>query len=227
MITKSMQMYYREESDLTVDLDVLRAKQISYPNSGTLCTIGELMEDPRNAHAFLLKLTGERGSRIESVRRSPFFSFWATGDNRSTRQALNDMVVDIILPYAVTLPLTLMPSTVTNRSGCERNGATQYLLEPLVFNCSTWQSTPLLQMIQQVPNFRAANHTRVTQSPYDASRDHMLKFTPYNPFPASRNGLHHEAAGTHLFHTAFTFDELYHSHGKNSHFYARFYDTFY
>ena len=187
MITKSMQMYYREESDLTVDLDVLRAKQISYPNSGTLCTVGELMDGPGNAYAFLLKLTGEKGSKIESVRSSPFFSFWAPGDTRSTRQALNNMVVDIILPYAVTLPLILMLSAVTNRPDCEKNGATQYLLEPLVFNCSTWQSTPLLQMIQQVPNFRSAKQRRATQSPYDASREHMLKFTPYSPFPAARS----------------------------------------
>ena len=146
MITKSMQMYYREESDLTVDLDVLRAKQISYPNSGTLCTVGELMDGPGNAYAFLLKLTGEKGSRIESVRSSPFFSFWATGDNRSTRQALNDMVVDIIVPYAVTLPLTLMARAGRDRSNYEKNKATQYLLDPLVFDYSSWQLAPLVEI---------------------------------------------------------------------------------
>ena len=226
MITESMRMYYREESDLTVDLDVLRAKQISYPNSGTLCTVGELMDGPGNAYAFLLKLTGEKGSKIESVRSSPFFSFWAPGDTRSTRQALNNMVVDIILPYAVTLPLILMLSAVANRPDCEKNGATQYLLEPLVFNRSTWQLTSLLQMIQKVSNFRSVKQRRATQSPYDESTEHMLTFTPYSPFPAARSGLHHEAAGTHLFHTAFTLDELYYSHGKNNDFYARFYNTF-
>ena len=42
---------------------------------------------------------------------------------------LNDMVVDIIVPYAVTLPLTLMARAGRDRSNYEKNKATQYLLD--------------------------------------------------------------------------------------------------
>ena len=85
MISESMQRCYGEDSDLTVDLGKLRAKRISYPNSGTLCTIGDLMDHPGNAFAFLVRLTGERGSRIQSAITSPFFNFSSTGDITRTR----------------------------------------------------------------------------------------------------------------------------------------------
>ena len=226
MITESMQKYYREDNDLEVDLVELRAKEISYPNSGPLCTIGDLIAHPKNAFAFLLRLTGETGGQVQAVRSSPFFSFWATGDNRSTRQALNDMVVDIILPYAVTLPLAVHARAVINRAEREKNKAAQYLLDPLVQESDTKDLKSLLEMQKTAPEGRKAKKMRTTRSPYDVSTEDVVKFTPYSASYAARSKKHNEAAGTHLFHTAFTFDELCISYGKHKHFYARFYDTF-
>ena len=220
MITDSMQNYYREDNALEVDLVELRAKEISYPNSGPLCTIGDLMTHPKNAFAFLLRLTGETGPKIQRLHSSPFFSVWSTGDISCTRPrlVLNNMIVDIILPYAVTLPLALGARAVTNRAEREKNKAAQYLLEPLVFNRTTRHLSSLFQMQGTDPQGRATKKMRTTRSPYDVSTEDVVKFTPYSASYAARSKKHNEAAGTHLFHTAFTFDELYKSHGKRPHF---------
>ena len=221
MITDSMQKYYREDNDLEVDLVELRAKEISYPNSGPLCTIGDLIADPKNAFAFLLKLTGETGGHVDHLHSSPFFSFWSTGDISITRSrlVLNNMIVDIILPYAVTLPLAVHARAVINRAEREKNKAAQYLLEPLVLDPDTKDLKSLYEMQREAPQGRAAKRMRTTRSPYDAPTEDVVKFTPYSASSADRRKEHNEAAGTHLFHTAFTFDELHESHGKHAHFY--------
>ena len=136
------------------------------------------------------------------------------------------MVVDIILPYAVTLPLTLMARAARDRSNYEKNKATQYLLDPLVFNHSSRQLTPLLEMQRQVLQRRAVKQRRTTQSPHDVSSEHALKFTPYSVSYAACSRLHNEVADTHLFHTAFTLDELFNSWDKLDNFYDGFYNTF-
>ena len=91
-----------------------------------------------------------------------------------------------------------MAKAVRDRSNYEKNKV-QY---------SSWQWAPLVEMQRQVPQNRAAKQRRTTQSPYDVSAEHVIKFTPYSASYAARSTLHNEAAGTHLFHTAFTFDEL-------------------
>ena len=228
MITESMQKYYREDNDLEVDLVELRAKEISYPNSGPLCTIGDLIAHPKNAFAFLLMLTGETGGRVRHLHSSPFFSVWSTGDISKTRSrlVLSDMTFDIILPYAVTLPLAVRARAVINRAEREKNKAAQYLLEPLVRNPTTGHLNSLLQMQRRRRQGRAAKKMRTTRSPYDVPTEDVVKFTPYSASYAARSKKHNEAAGTHLFHTAFTFDELFCSHGKHRDFYERFYSTF-
>ena len=229
MITDSMQKYYREDNDLEVDLVELRAKEISYPNSGPLCTIGDLIAHPKNAFAFLLRLTGETGGHVQVVRSSPFFDIWSTGVISETRshQVLKDMRVDIILPYAVTLPLAVRARAVINRGDCVKNKAAQYLLDPLVQESDTKDLKSLLEMQETAPEGRGPKKRRTTLSPYDAPTEDVVKFTPYSVSFAARSKKHNESAGTHLFHTAFTLDELYASHGKPAYFRQRFYDTFF
>ena len=136
------------------------------------------------------------------------------------------MIVDIILPYAVTLPLAVHARAVINRAEREKNKAAQYLLEPLVLDPDTKDLKSLYEMQREAPQGRAAKRMRTTRSPYDAPTEDVVKFTPYSASYAARSKKHNEAAGTHLFHTAFTLDELYESHGKPAHFQQRFYDTF-
>ena len=237
MITESMRHYYRETGDLTVDLATLRAKSISYPNSGPLCTIGDLIEHPQNAYAFLLRLTGEKGPRIESFCTSPCLNFYSERDTTCTRpfQSLKDMVVDIILPYAVTYPLIRMARASRGRSkfhsSCNKNNysnkATQYLLDPLVEDKSNGRKlTPLKEMQSRDPLPRASKRRRLTRSEHHVSPEHAIEFTPYSASKAVRSGRNNESAGTHLFHTACTTDELSQSYGKCRNFRKRFYNTF-
>ena len=115
---------------------------------------------------------------------------------------------------------------VTNRAERRKNKAAQYLLETLVLNRTTGRWNTLLQMQSRLPQGRAAKKMRTTRSPYDVPTEDVVKFTPYSASYAARSKKHSEAAGTHLFHTAFTFDELFCSHGKHRDFYERFYSTF-
>ena len=119
-----------------------------------------------------------------------------------------------------------MARAARDRSNYEKNKATQYLLEPLVFDESSGQLTPLLEMQRRAPQSRIVRQRRTTESPFDVSPEHAVKFTPYSASYAARSRMHNEAAGTHLFHTAFTLDELYKSHRKHGDVYVRFYDTF-
>ena len=61
-----------------------------------------------------------------------------------------------------------MAKAVRDRSNYEKNKV-QY---------SSWQWAPLVEMQRQVPQNRASKQRRTTQSPYDVSAVHVLKFTP-------------------------------------------------
>ena len=220
MINVSLKVFYSEPSELTVELEDVRAKVISYPNSGPLCTVGELIADAENVYYFLQRLIGENC-------RSSFFKLWPRKIFTSIPQkALRDMVVDLILPYSVTLPLISMTDKHRDRSECKKNKAKQFYLDPLVLNARTGKSTSLSKMQEAFAWVDYTRQSRRRGSIPDPVHEHTIKFTPYNPSKEARKEKINEKAGEHLCDIAFTLAQLFASHGKSEDFYQNFESSF-
>ena len=111
MLHQSLQRYYLGvggDKQICEDIDVtaLMNKHIVYP-TGSVAQLGDLVMSQDACHAFLKKLYGNEGT--------PFLCHYFYREEQSIQKNLRACMLDLILPYALVMPLILSAVVVRDR----------------------------------------------------------------------------------------------------------------